>query len=339
MAELTFEDPKHKFCEELKAAREFRNLELTRVAEKTKISLPYLERIEAGDWDFLPHTYVRAFLRTYAQAVGLDISQVLEQFDSIVDEPAVPLPGYNTLEAKGVQPSQKPAKPKKKQSEVKKTTDEEKEMTFSLASEEEKPTAKRSEGGGGGPWLLWLIGLLVVVLAGGGAYLYYMDREKPTEPPEEMPFEEVVRDHESMVSGVEREEPEQRQTEPAEGSERETRDDTQTSVAPEPARLSLVAQARDRCFLKVNVDGQEAPVAEAVLEKDMTRSFPADSLFRVVIGNAAGIRLLLNGEDLGEFGEPGRVVTMTITAQGITNLRRGALIPTTPVEEDVQSPS
>jgi len=38
MGELTFQDPKKKFCEELKAAREYKNLDIQRVAEKTKIA-------------------------------------------------------------------------------------------------------------------------------------------------------------------------------------------------------------------------------------------------------------------------------------------------------------
>jgi cytoskeletal protein RodZ len=57
----------------LRDARLRRGLELADVEEATKIRLQLLEAIEAEDWDALPGgAYSRAFVRSYANHLGLD---------------------------------------------------------------------------------------------------------------------------------------------------------------------------------------------------------------------------------------------------------------------------
>jgi cytoskeletal protein RodZ len=57
----------------LRRERELRHISLDDVAERTKISRRYLEAIEEGRYDRLPgETFVRGFIRSYAQSVGLD---------------------------------------------------------------------------------------------------------------------------------------------------------------------------------------------------------------------------------------------------------------------------
>jgi len=36
-------------------------------------------------------------------------------------------------------------------------------------------------------------------------------------------------------------------------------------------------------------------------------------VFKLKIGNAGGTRLILNGEDLGSLGPPGKIVDLTLT--------------------------
>ncbi|WP_127531699.1 helix-turn-helix domain-containing protein [Paenibacillus kobensis] len=65
----------------LKKAREQRGLSLEDVQEATKIRKRYLEAIETGDHKVLPGSfYVRAFVKTYAEAVGLDADDVLRLY-------------------------------------------------------------------------------------------------------------------------------------------------------------------------------------------------------------------------------------------------------------------
>jgi transcriptional regulator with XRE-family HTH domain len=57
----------------LKAAREARGLSLDDLARQTRIPIRHLEHIEREEWDALPAiTYSVGFVRSYANAVGLD---------------------------------------------------------------------------------------------------------------------------------------------------------------------------------------------------------------------------------------------------------------------------
>ncbi|MCG6183460.1 helix-turn-helix domain-containing protein, partial [Anoxybacillus sp. LAT_26] len=57
----------------LREAREEKNMSLDELQEMTKIQKRYLIGIEEGNYAIMPGTfYVRAFIRQYAEAVGLD---------------------------------------------------------------------------------------------------------------------------------------------------------------------------------------------------------------------------------------------------------------------------
>lgn len=67
--------------ERLKEAREAANLSLESLQENTKIQKRYLEAIEQGNFHILPGKfYARAFIKEYANAVGLDPNQLLEEY-------------------------------------------------------------------------------------------------------------------------------------------------------------------------------------------------------------------------------------------------------------------
>ncbi|REE94488.1 cytoskeletal protein RodZ [Paenibacillus taihuensis] len=65
----------------LRKAREQRNLSLDDIQELTKIRKRYLEAIEDGNYKVLPGSfYVRAFVKNYSEAVGLDAEEVLRLY-------------------------------------------------------------------------------------------------------------------------------------------------------------------------------------------------------------------------------------------------------------------
>ncbi|OWA33823.1 hypothetical protein B9G55_21040 [Saccharibacillus sp. O16] len=65
--------------QQLKDARLQKGLSLEDVQEMTKIRKRYLEAIEQGDFKVLPGSfYVRAFIKTYAEAVDLDAEALLQ---------------------------------------------------------------------------------------------------------------------------------------------------------------------------------------------------------------------------------------------------------------------
>jgi cytoskeletal protein RodZ len=65
----------------LKEAREERNMSLDDLQEITKIQKRYLIGIEEGNYAIMPGKfYVRAFIKQYAEAVGLDPEELFEQY-------------------------------------------------------------------------------------------------------------------------------------------------------------------------------------------------------------------------------------------------------------------
>ena len=62
----------------LRRERELRHISLDQVAERTKINRRYLEAIEEERYEHLPgEAFVRGFIRSYAQSVGLDPEDTL----------------------------------------------------------------------------------------------------------------------------------------------------------------------------------------------------------------------------------------------------------------------
>jgi len=71
----------------LKKAREYRNLTFDKVEEATRIRAQYLQALEADDFSALPSPIqARGFLRNYAQYLGLDLDQVIEEIRAASSE-------------------------------------------------------------------------------------------------------------------------------------------------------------------------------------------------------------------------------------------------------------
>lgn len=75
--------------EKLREAREAKGLSIADVEQATKIQSRYLTAIEHDEFDKLPGDfYVRAFIRQYAQIVGLDGKELLSDYHEDVPAPA-----------------------------------------------------------------------------------------------------------------------------------------------------------------------------------------------------------------------------------------------------------
>lgn len=82
----------------LRAARERRQISLSELARRTKVSASSLQLLEAGRLDDLPpEVFVRGFIRSYAQAVGIPHGEPLTLFDDALnekrraDQPVIPV--------------------------------------------------------------------------------------------------------------------------------------------------------------------------------------------------------------------------------------------------------
>ena len=64
----------------LREARMRQRIDISEVESETKIRAKYLRALENEEWDLLPGpTYVKSFLRTYAEALGLDGKLLIEE--------------------------------------------------------------------------------------------------------------------------------------------------------------------------------------------------------------------------------------------------------------------
>jgi cytoskeletal protein RodZ len=67
-------------ADQLRTAREAKNLTIYQVAEITKIRTDHVRALDEGNYDvFSAPVYIRGFVRTYAGVLKLDVPQVLEQ--------------------------------------------------------------------------------------------------------------------------------------------------------------------------------------------------------------------------------------------------------------------
>jgi len=74
------------FGEWLRRQREMREISLRDIAERTKISLRYLEAMEENRFDILPAPiFAKGFLREYARYVGLSPDEVVNHYLSVQD--------------------------------------------------------------------------------------------------------------------------------------------------------------------------------------------------------------------------------------------------------------
>jgi len=69
------------FYLELKEKREIENLDIDNISKETKINIKHLVAIESGDFNIIPTTYLRLFIKTYAQYLKLDYQQILNKYE------------------------------------------------------------------------------------------------------------------------------------------------------------------------------------------------------------------------------------------------------------------
>jgi cytoskeletal protein RodZ len=70
-------------AQQLREAREARELTVHQVAEATKIRTDHIEALEEGNYDVFPApVYIRGFVRTYAAHLRLDVPAVVGQLNT-----------------------------------------------------------------------------------------------------------------------------------------------------------------------------------------------------------------------------------------------------------------
>ena len=90
---------------------------------------------------------------------------------------------------------------------------------------------------------------------------------------------------------------------------------TATTPVVEKKPFSLQIKAVEETWVSLQVDDESAK--EMTFKPGEGISVQASNRIRIIIGNAGGLDLVLNGKPLEKFGKPGEVLTLLFTSQGV----------------------
>ncbi|MBE0551091.1 MAG: DUF4115 domain-containing protein [Ignavibacterium sp.] len=287
-----------KFADELRQQREKSGLTLQQMATKTRIDLKFLEAIDQGNFSFLPDLYVKAFLKQYAKAIGIDENIALKKFEAAREgkefdpNPPAPIEEVKQAEAPKVEsPKTEAPKPiEQSTAPLKSYVDDHKQKS------DEDESKSNSQ--------LMVFGLSGVVLIIVAALVYFFVFNKSDKIiVEETPIEEVI------------EQGNQRYIE-EEPAEQIIGDSTMVPVSSDS--LYLTFYAKETSWVFVVLDNNRTQ--EFTLSPNSKFSVTASREFKATIGNSGGVTLQLNNQSVDFTGRVGSVRHFKLDKTGIVYL-------------------
>lgn len=247
----------------LREARETKGCSLQDAQEATKIQVKYLRALEEEDFTVLPEepVFVKGFLRSYAQFLGVDPKEATIQYD-LLTKPEEPV-----IEAEKEEPVFQKASKK----------------DTSLA---EKPSIKIN-------WL-FIAGAFFAIFLGSWAYNHLMTPASQAEKP----LQQITVETEQPAAEVEK---------PLAAVKPATEKKEMT------APVSLETEILNDCWVQVTIDGKV--ILSEVLPAQTKNTWQGKESVSLRVGNAGGIQVRYNGEDLGVLGKQGEVLTKTFAKE------------------------
>ncbi len=286
--------------ETLRRERLRRKVDLARVSEELKISSRMLEAIEADEYDKLPGgVFAKSFVRQYAAVLGLDEEEVATQFEQAVQSPEL------TRLAELRRPHTATGLPK---------------------LEEPRFSAARSRSA-----LPSLIAVVVVMMICSGVYGWWQRSRQLAATRQERPPAAVARRAAPQPAVQSQRRPVQIPPKPA--TETIVAHNAGPAAAPPPASQPGMPQplvpdtrisgpgavhvelvAAEPVWVSVQRDGQS--VYQGVLQPNEVRTLVANTEITLRVGNAGGLKILLNGKPIPPTGQEGEVRTVQLTSGG-----------------------
>jgi cytoskeletal protein RodZ len=298
-----------RFGEKLKAAREERGVTLDAIASKTRVSVRLLAAIESERFDLLPGgVFNISFIRQYCRAVGLEEEEIVAEFNQLA-RPAE-LEVTETVEA----PDERVLMQERGATLAENVTDYLRRYGRVTAA---------------------AVAVLFVVAA--LAWLYPGDSGANPEPASNASsvaqpraaVEDVPAVSEPGAAGretaaaspdVEAEPGPPLLAGAASGLASDAgaggEDAPAITSASDPAKpLHVEISITAKVWVQAVADGER--VFEDILEPGATRSIEASDSVRLVVGNAAGVTVALNGKVLPPIGPSGHVRRVVLTSSGM----------------------
>ena len=245
---------------ELKQEREIRNINIEDIADKTKINIKFLKSIESGNFNFLPNTYVRYFLKAYLQQLGSGTSNYLTKYEEIVQSFEPP-----TITDKDLS-----------NSNSKNNTSD----SWALLIENIKRLKKRYLS-------IFAGGVILIILI---VTIPSSKEKKENLAPNNVANTQLISNKESRLAGF-----------------------SSFQFVNEELKLNLVA--KELTWLQIAIDDSAAQ--EYIFKRGDSAVWSAKENFLLRIGNSGGVRLYLNGNDLGPIGKKLEVANFVLTKDGI----------------------
>lgn len=279
-----------EFGRELINARDYKKISVEQISEITKIDVRYLRAMEQGDWDLLPRPYMKAFLKAYAETVGMNVPKVLKKYREMVQTELVAHPEEDEDE---------------EDAETKPTQEE-----ISVFPSSTKQKIKII---GAAVIALLVVVLLFLFFRSGNDELESAQSKRTTSVPSESTKPEPT--------------PVEVKTEGQSQPEimAEDQGPGQALISPgrrTPSEIIVVAHALDKCWLQATMDGQR--VRDVLLSPGDEITLQAVNELHLVVGNAGGLEMILAGDTLRTLGPPNKPITMVIGPTGIKSQRMGA---------------
>jgi cytoskeletal protein RodZ len=273
---------------EIQNARLEKGIDLEEIVRHTHIQLAHLQKIENGQFDFLPRPYVTAFIKTYAQYVGLNGEALVSRWRE-----------QEQAEKQQLQQMQETAQ---KKPEARKTAAAAplKPRALATASSASLPIAI--------PYLkevLISFGILATAVL-----IFFISRsgnEQAQTPPNH------------GTQSVKTEDSSQLQEIPFEQVSQQAQQRAELKPEPLPPaanELTMQAQFENQTRLRVVRDGKDTTIT--VSRAGETKSWQAKEKFNLRISAGGGVTLTLSGNNLGRFGQVGKIEYLTIKREGIT---------------------
>lgn len=268
----------------LRTTREQKGISLKDIQESTKIRLTYLEAIERGDLAGIPgEVYRKGFISNYAAAVGLDSQAILERYNRIKTEMEQPAPSGSTPMIA------KPVVTEKTASKENPGAKEKPKKTYRLKS----PISAVILG--------ILVGLAIFGLIFGKTLKIMMGTTKT-----------AVSNRTKIVASHKKKSNVKPFVKPAEQPL-----PSETVVKQiYPAPVTIMATFTEPVWVRIYVDGKMFQ-EKTFTASDAQQLWTAQQKMTLHIGNLGGIKLVLNGKNLGSLGERGQEKIIKLTPQGI----------------------
>lgn len=264
------------FTNELKKTREEAGITLEGISAKTRIDIKFLKALERGDVHFLPELYVKAFVKQYAKAIGLDEDETMQRYLMAKDGKTLPNKENETIDSEIEETETKVQESQDKKSEEQ----EDKKKTLYSYSDENAKNNKSSKSFMKKNLLVYLVSALVAVI--GVVLIYFLFvKDKGNNIVVEKPFDEVLQDTPKRFVN------EKVDQIPKESSPKDIEELTLTLTNNDSA---------DSAWVFVVMDNKTS--REFLLFPKTSQSFKAKSNFKFTLGNSGVIDLKINNEKI-----------------------------------------